>query len=331
MLTRTSERNQAIDAFRGLSIVAMVFFTLTLKLSSDLPELLRHNVKGSLHLGDFVLPMFLFASGMSIAYFMRNREGVGNKDLAVDVAKRFSLLAMVGLALSPISTRGTFEMDEVMLSALLFPICVILSKLNWVVSMSVMAFITLLYLAVMNPAWSGIELASAFEGHYLGGYAAAPFYLPLMLAGLIIGRSFITDKKNSYQEVQVMILLVTALFLLSLMFVPIDKLAVSPSFMMLSILFCCLVLYVVSKIMPHIGGLGELRYLGHKPLRYWILMYIFFIAPIILIANTTGTGNQLDLPWGMALLLSVCAALVLWMISQAIDIVDNRLKKSRQK
>ena len=52
----------------------MVFFTVTLRLSSDLPDPLRHNVWGSLHLGDFVLPMFLFASGLSLAYFLQKRE-----------------------------------------------------------------------------------------------------------------------------------------------------------------------------------------------------------------------------------------------------------------
>ena len=57
-----------MDAFRGLAIVGMVFFTLTLKLSRNLPDILKHNVSGSLHLGDFVLPMFIFGSGISLAY-----------------------------------------------------------------------------------------------------------------------------------------------------------------------------------------------------------------------------------------------------------------------
>ena len=99
---------------------------------------------------------------------------------------------------------------------------------------------------------------------------------------------------------------------------------------MLSILFCCLVIYVLNKVLPHLGGMNELRYLGLKPLRYWILMYIIFIVPIILIAASVGTGSQLDIPWAMAIIISVCATLILWIISQAIDMVAIRLKAKKQ-
>ena len=68
--TYTERRNRAIDAHRGLAILGMVFFSLTIRLSADLPGPLKHNVRNSLHIGDLVLPMFLFASGLSLAYFL---------------------------------------------------------------------------------------------------------------------------------------------------------------------------------------------------------------------------------------------------------------------
>src|SRR5512143_3645043 len=110
-------RIEAIDRFRGLAIVLMVFFSLTLALSDSLPEAIRHNVPGSLHLGDFVLPMFLFASGMSLFFFVQ-KKGKG-KHFVLDLMERFGLLAMIWLFLAPFSGGGFLEMDELMLSLLL--------------------------------------------------------------------------------------------------------------------------------------------------------------------------------------------------------------------
>ncbi|MCK4718720.1 MAG: DUF1624 domain-containing protein, partial [Thermoplasmata archaeon] len=67
-------RDRSIDVFRGIAIVSMVFFTVTLKLSSDIPDILRHNSSGYFHIGDLVLPMFLFASGLSLAYYIDKRD-----------------------------------------------------------------------------------------------------------------------------------------------------------------------------------------------------------------------------------------------------------------
>ena len=122
------DRYQPIDAFRGLAILGMVFFTATLRLASNLPDILRHNVWGSIHLGDFILPMFLFASGLSLAFYLQK---YGKKILHKKMLRRFIILALIGFSLSIFSAYGFLEMDEVMLSALLFITCVALSKLDW--------------------------------------------------------------------------------------------------------------------------------------------------------------------------------------------------------
>jgi len=132
-------RNQSIDAFRGLAIIGMVFFTLTLRLSRNLPEILRHNVWESVHLGDFILPIFLFASGLSLAYFIQEREK--QNTFSRDVVKRFGKLALVGISLSFFSAYVFLGMDEVILSAILFIACVALSKLDWKTILIIIFFI----------------------------------------------------------------------------------------------------------------------------------------------------------------------------------------------
>lgn len=313
-------RNRSIDAYRGLAIIGMVFFTLTLKLSSDLPDLLRHNVRGSLHLGDLVLPMFLFVSGLSLAYYLHKRENDEPETLLRDVIGRFGLLALIGILLSPFSAGGLLEMDEVMLIALLFLACTALSGLDWKVIMGIVVFINLSYWAVMAPGWAGLDWTDAFSGHYLGGYAAAPFYLPVMLVGFIMGREIIargTWSKNN----RMIIILVSLLFFLSWVFVPVDKLAVSPSFMMLSIMFCFAVFLLMDKMVRAMHGFEELEYLGRKPLRYWVMMYMGCLIPIMLYAEHSGLNFPLDFHWPLGIMLSVCVILLLWLMSKGIDLL----------
>ncbi len=78
-------RIRSIDVFRGISILLMVFFTLILRLSDSLPVLIIHNVRESIHLGDFVLPMFLFASGISLVFFAKKRKKL--KSHVLDILK----------------------------------------------------------------------------------------------------------------------------------------------------------------------------------------------------------------------------------------------------
>ena len=143
-------RDHSIDAFRGLSIIGMVFFTVILRLSSNLPDILRHNVWGTVHLGDFILPMFLFASGLSLAYYLKKRENEKKNVFLQSILLRFGKLALVGISLSIFSAYGFLEMDEVMLSALLFIACVVLSKLNWKILIGIIFVINLSYIFLIH-------------------------------------------------------------------------------------------------------------------------------------------------------------------------------------
>ena len=306
-------RSQPIDAFRGLAILGMVFFTATLRLSSDLPELLRHNVWGSVHLGDFILPMFLFASGLSLAYYLQGKEKENKNPFLRSVSGRFGKLALVGISLSVFSAYGFLEMDEVMLSALLFISCIAFSKFDWKIVLGIIFFINISYIVILQLGWVGI-----FIGHYLGGYPAALYYLPVMLIGLIIGKGIIS--KGLWCECNILtILLIFVFFIIFWGFIPINKMTASPSFIMLSILFSFLIFAVTEKIVTNITSFGELEYLGRKPLRYWILMYIIFIIPLWFYIEYTGRVLPLYLPWFIGVVLSLGLMMLFWVISHIID------------
>jgi len=319
-------RNRSIDAFRGLSIVGMVFFTLTLRLGHDLPEPLRHNIPTSIHLGDLILPMFLFASGISLGYYMEKRKDEGRSDFSSGVLKRFATLVLIAVLLSYFSARGFLEMDEVMLNALLFLACVALSSLDWKASLGVIFLIDLSYLALIDPGWIGAESTNIFSGHYLGGYPAAIYYLPVMLGGLVLGRGMISGGVWSGSNKMTMGAIL-ALLVFSWAFVPLDKMVATPSFMMLSILFCFGVFVLIDKVTQRMNGLEELEYLGRKPLRYWIMMYVFFLIPLMLYGDLTGLTVTPKIYCPLSVMISLSVLIILWLASKAYDeLMVRRLK-----
>ena len=306
-------RYQTIDAFRGLAILGMVFFTTTLRLSKNLPETLKHNVWGSIHLGDFVLPMFLFASGLSLAFYLEKYE---KKILPKKVFRRFIILVLIAISLSIFSAYGFLEMDEVMLSALLFIACIALSKLDWKIILGVVFLINLSYIALIQLNYENI-----FVGHYLGGYPAALYYLPVMLTGFLVGKEIISNRLWSNKN-KLTILLIFIFFVLFWFLIPLNKMTATPSFIMLSILFSFLVFILVEKIISLNISFKRLKNLGKKPLRYWLIMYIVFLIPLWFYIEFYDLSFPLNLQWHIAILISLGFMILFYTVSCLIEYID---------
>jgi len=306
----------------------MVFFTLTLKLSSNLPGPLRHNVPGSFHAGDIVLPMFLFASGLSLAHYIENRKSLESCDFIKGIIGRFGKLALIGVSLSYFSAHGLFEMDEVMLSAICFLACIFLSRLNWKIALVIILLIDLSYLLLIK-----FDHTYIFSRHYLGGYLSAFYYLPVMLSGLYAGRNMIIKDRPNYRAVSMentqekhvsannLLFMsgVLVLFLLSLLYVPIDKLVAAPAFMMLSILVSFLLFIVISNIKFKNPIVEQIEYLGKNPLRFWMMMYMLMIIPAIIYLRSTDGYFPLYVPWLIGIFISLTFMFLLWGLSLILD------------
>ncbi len=293
-----------IDRFRGLAVVSMVFFTMVRLLSDRLPDVLAHNIPLTLHLGDFVLPMFLFASGMSLVFFVRKRAG--KPGFLIDLAERTGLLLMVWFLISPLSGGGVLQMDEIMLSVLLsLPTIALAAAPEIILAAAALAPVAL-YLVL---SWAG--MLPDFTAHYLGGYPAAPFYLPVMLCGALAARRI-----ERLWTVFVPALAAAAVLLL---IVPPYKLSASPSFMALSVVFSLAVFEAVKRLRS-----GWLEYLGTRSIRYWILMWIVVIVPLVFILLSRGVDFPLKLEWPEAVLASFLALAVIFLASLAVDRIVAR-------
>ena len=302
----------AIDAFRGVSIVLMVFFKLISRLG-HLPEVLRHNVSDTLHVGDFVLPMFLFASGMSLVFFHKKREKKEKTSYVLDIVEKIGKLVLISFLISPFSVGGILEMDEVMLNAVLFVPAVLLVALPEVV-ISAVALLTLIsYFILLKSA-----MLPDFTAHYLGGYTAAVFYLPVMLGGVLTGKK-ISERKN----VDALILTTVALSIVLVAVIPVDKMSATPSFMALSVVLSLLVYKLIEYAQKQTEKClvwNYLEYLGKDPIRYWVLMFAILIAPISFYALYSGSGLPIGIEWKAAAIISIICIPVLYFISICVDI-----------
>jgi predicted acyltransferase len=305
------ERYQPIDAFRGLAIIGMVFFTVTLRLSKNLPDLLKHNVWGSVHLGDFILPMFLFASGLSLSFYLEKKEH--KKYFKRNVAIRFCKLALTGVTLSIFSAYGFLEMDEVMLSAILFIVCVAFSRFNWITILAIIFFINLSYLPLIHFNYDTI-----FIGHYLGGYPAVLYYFPIMLTGLLVGKGIIS-KGLWCKSNKITIAMIFFFFLIFLILTPINKMTATPSFIMLSILFSFLIFIIMDWIISIFQHLKRFEFIGRKPLRYWLMMYIIFLIPLWFYVELSKQIFPLKIEWHIGIFISLGLLILFYIISHLIE------------
>lgn len=294
-------RDPTIDTVRGLAIAGMILYTVAPQISHDLPSVLAHNDFNRLLIGDFVFPLFLFTSGMSLAFLsqrIRERGWDG-------ILKKLMLQALTLAIFSPITTGQFLGMDEVGMNLVLFFPCLATTLLSTPLLISLQTFITALYFVFQHEGW-----LPDFRQTYLGGYYGAFWYLPIMIGGVLAIRL-----QYSLPKLAIMAFLVSAL--LTSIIQPL-KMISSPSFMMLSIGVCSLVVWRMRGVRN-----AMLEYLGARPLRVWILQFLLVLGPLRLgVSRLFGVPEiQLNWPWVFP-----AAGMTLAVIVGASLLVDRRVR-----
>src|SRR5581483_508920 len=167
------------DACRGLAVVAMLAANCVNVFLRRVPATLAHNQGDVLRLFDLPAPAFQFLVGVSLVLFLRNRRAAGRSPVQarVDATRRFVLLMLLGMLLDSVG-------------ALHF-------GLRW----GVLQTLALGGLAATALADMPDELVAAVAIALLGPYSgawnsevhgspdAALAFVPLTLAGLLVGRA----------------------------------------------------------------------------------------------------------------------------------------------
>ncbi len=267
----------------------MLFYSIIYRLSDDLPWLLDHNVNGTLHLGDFVLPFFLFTTGLALN-FMSFKP------------MRWAKMLLVWFVLSPFSSGTFLGMDEVMLNAILSFI------LFFFVSNDLILYFILFAMLFIYPY---VELSDA----YLGGYPSVIFYSTVVIAGILTGKNMDRPQK--------MLFLFLILSILSLFFYPPHKMTASPSFMFLSALFSISLFSII-----HHGKIRNsvLEYLGKNSLYYWFMMFVLILIPLIFAAFLIEGKSRFSLPSLEAVIIATFLSMVPYLIMRFSDWSVNRKK-----
>jgi hypothetical protein len=135
-------------------------------LSRDLPSFLQHNLPDAVRVGDFVLPLFLFTSGLALGLKRNHFSLLGLQN----VTKRLGRLSLLAIPLSPWTAGRFLGMDEIILNLLLFLPSYFLTSLS-VMMISVCSLSTFMLYFLLR----GSDLLPDFTEAYLGGYGAAIF------------------------------------------------------------------------------------------------------------------------------------------------------------
>lgn len=290
---RKRERDAQLDVLRELAVVGMFFFSFVATLSDQLPVLLRHNVLGKLLPGDFVLSLFLFCSGLSLAMLRSRIISLEIWSMLRKLSVRIGQMLLASVFITPFSVGAVLGMDEMMLNLVLtLPALVVFAcKRVWIWGCALGILILQAVLGV-----SGVLVPSPEV--YLGGYPLAIFWLPIVLGGGLAWA-------HTAREVWTQALLWCGLLGLAVFFVgwP-DKMGIPSTFGLMSIVISLVLLGILRHFSLRCRWL---EYIGGKPLRMWILMFVL-LGPIRLYAEVELRRMSLSLSPLVA-----CAGSFAWM------------------
>ncbi len=302
-------RDRALDLFRGLTIVQMFLYSLVTILSRDLPLVLRHNWFGRNYWGDFVLPFFLFASGMSVVHFQRKLSVMGARSWLLSAGHKILYLLFASAFITPFSAQRLFDMDEFMLAATLLVPALALSFVPLAFWGATVAAITGWYLLARE-----LGRLPNFTEHYLGGYPAAPFFFIVVIIGMYFGRF---PERITVRSAAALY----AMTLLLMYFVAPWKMSASPSFMFLAAATSLLVFLMVKSSG---ASVPFLEYLGSHPARFWIMMFYFYI-PLKSYLVTVHHAGVFGMHWSFGVLGSMACLGLAVVVSRGADLAERAL------
>jgi len=298
------KRFASLDAYRGLAVALMLFFSFMPLLSYGVPRFLLHNQGNGLLFGDLVAPMFQFMVGVSLAVSVakRRKERLSEDKLAIRATRRFALILLLGIALDAVTYMDTVTWGVLETIGVSGIIALLLKDgSDGEIALFSVALLTVYGAASTQPMFIALLWALPHGGP-LGAFS----YTVMTLAGLVVGRHLVEGRENFQNN---LMLASIALMLvgagLSLV-VPFNKLLVSVSFSVFATgaaAFFFSILYWLFE--ERKAAFAPLADIGRRALTVWVMQYFLVFWPLYFIAGKT---NFLPFEFGAAGALVIIAA-----------------------
>ena len=275
----TPARLHFVDACRALAVLGMLFANMMNVFLQGVPDVLSHNREGdALRAFDFPAPIFQFLVGVSLVLFLERRRvarGVGAR-LRLLALFRFALLLVLGIVLDDFGAYQAWPPRWGVLQTLALGGAAA-TGLAGLPDILVAAVALLLLGLFSGPA----------NGEVHGSVLAAFAFVPLTLAGLLIGRGLVGGHARRGFVGRALVVAATGVVFAAIGHVagvPFNKVVGTSTFVALASSVAALLLLATSTL--EATGMvfpGWLLALGSNALMAWVLQYALVYYPAWLV------------------------------------------------
>jgi predicted acyltransferase len=278
---QSSFRLASVDCFRGFAVLVMVLATFLFG-TAALPAWLRHAPDGSITVVDLGAPLFIVAIGLTFGVSLQRRWARDGPARALwHFLRRAILLFAIGLAMAVVWTRLGLNESGVywgVLQTISVAIVLALPFLRLPPPARAVAGLALLavFQLVVIPIWLDLVLASPH-----GGLPGCLAWASLLLLATACSDLLFRPTGREWVLPAVGLLAVASALALSVI-VPISKMRVSASYILLGLGTSVLLLWVFHLLVDRWGvRIPWLAALGKNPLLIYLLQYVL-LAPFLL-------------------------------------------------
>jgi len=277
----SDNRLASIDEFRGFAIFMMVVINFLAR-ANNVPLWLKHAPDIGFTVADIVAPMFIFAIGLTYGLSFRRRvERAGKGKTYSHFFTRYMAIAGIGFFLTSFGNlTGTYEnssnwglLQAIGTAGLITLLFIKFStKIRAILGILLLIF----YQFMLDQFWLQTVISSSHGGLY-----GSLSWGAMLILGTVFADLYHSPNKNSKKFLS-MAIIVLAIGLLSLFFIPISKNRISFSYVLVALSLSVLIFEIFDFSIKKFNiNISLLSSWGKNPLLLYIL-HIFLLGIFVI-------------------------------------------------